>query len=144
MRTDSMACLIAEAEQVEQRVHTLSRTFLDEDCLSAVLARETPTLRILTGDELAASLRATLAAKPDGDAWPFGYGSLIWNPTVHTLERRVARIMGWRRSFCLSATAGRGSAEMPGLLLGLEEGGYCDGVAFRLDGHSLADELARL
>lgn len=122
----------------------LSRAFLQSGDLGAVFAQEAPALHVLSDAERAASLHATLAGRPDGDLWVFAYGSLIWNPTVQIAEQRVARIDGWRRSFCLSSIAGRGSPEAPGLVLGLEAGGVCDGVAFRLAEEGLEGELELL
>ena len=124
--------------------HVISRSFLQSGGIAALLASAAPTLRLLTDAERHASLLATLAARPAGDVWLFGYGSLIWNPTVHTVERRVARIAGWHRAFCLSVQAGRGSPEQPGLVLGLDAGGECTGVAYRMDESLLHDELALL
>jgi len=50
-------------------------------------------MRILSDAERAASLRETLKTKPRDDVWLFGYGSLIWNPTVEHVERRVAKVL---------------------------------------------------
>ncbi len=69
---------------------------------------------------------------------------MIWNPTVHVEERRTARIEGWHRAFCLSTAAGRGTAANPGLVLGLDRGGHCTGVAFRLAEDTLLAELTLL
>lgn len=124
--------------------HVLTRELIESGGIDAMVARDAPTLRILSEMERAASLQATLAARPAGDAWLFGYGSLIWNPTVHSVERRTARIDGWHRRFCLSTTAGRGSADNPGLVLGLDEGGDCTGVAFRIPDEILEAELKLL
>jgi cation transport protein ChaC len=106
-----------------------------------MLARDAPHLRLLTEAERAASLRATLAVRPEGDVWLFAYGSLIWNPTIRIAEQRTAGIDGWHRAFCLSTIAGRGTLELPGLVLGLDAGGHCEGVAFRLAEEDLEREL---
>lgn len=68
------------------------------------------------------------------DLWVFGYGSLIWNPGFDVVERRIARLPGWHRSFCMSSIHHRGTEEAPGLVLALDEapGAHCDGVAFRV------------
>jgi cation transport protein ChaC len=108
---------------------------------AAQLAREAPGQRLSTAAERAASLHCTLAARPDGDLWVFAYGSLVWNATIRSVERRIARIEGWHRSFCLSSPHGRGSPELPGLALALEAGGSCDGVALRLDDADVGAEL---
>jgi cation transport protein ChaC len=98
------------------------------------LARASPAdVRIMSDDERRASLEATLARAPDcGDPWVFGYGSLIWNPAFHYVERRIGRVYGFHRRFCLWTMMGRGSPERPGLVLGLEAGGSCGGVVYRV------------
>ncbi len=67
------------------------------------------------------------------DLWIFGYGSLIWDPGFAPVERVLARVSGWRRSFCLASWVHRGRREAPGLVLALDgaPGATCDGVAFR-------------
>jgi cation transport protein ChaC len=122
----------------------LSRAMIEAGGIDAMVAKIAPNLKLLTEAERAASLRATLAARPPGDAWLFGYGSLIWNPTIHSVERRTARIVGWHRAFCVSIRAGRGTWEKPGLVLGLDAGGSCTGVAFRIAEDVLESELSLL
>ena len=103
-----------------------------------------PELRrlVLPDDERIASLRATLDEAPArGDVWVFGYGSLIWNPAFHFVEKRTARIHGYHRRFCLWTQLGRGSAENPGLVLGLDHGGACRGVMFRIAEEAVETEL---
>ena len=67
------------------------------------------------------------------DFWVFGYGSLICNPIIAHDQRLVARIHGYHRRFCLWTKIGRGSPECPGLVLSLDYGGSCVGVAYRLE-----------
>ncbi len=122
----------------------LTRALLEAGGLDAMVARAAPHVRMLSEAERAESLRQTLAVRPPGDAWLFGYGSLIWNPMIHAVERRTARIDGWHRAFCLSTQAGRGSLDNPGLVLGLDAGGSCRGVAFRIAEGILEAELALL
>jgi cation transport protein ChaC len=69
---------------------------------------------------------------PDGDLWVFGYGSLIWNPGFEFLEQKPARLIGEHRSLCIYSMVHRGTPEKPGLVLGLDRGGACQGVAFRV------------
>ena len=59
--------------------------------------------------------------------------ALIWNPEFAVAERRVARLDGWHRRFCLLQRRFRGSPRRPGLVLALEPGGACSGLAFRLE-----------
>lgn len=122
----------------------LTREMIEEGAIGAIVARDAPTVRILTDEERAMSLRNTLTVKPRDDVWLFGYGSLIWNPTIDFSERRVAKVVGWHRSFCLATPAGRGSIDNPGLVLGLEVGGDCTGVAFRIAGDVAESELATI
>ncbi len=88
---------------------------------------------LLTEDELEASLQAALASPHrQADVWLFGYGSLIWNPVLSYAERRPVTVHGYHRSFCLWSRINRGTVDCPGLVLGLERGGRCTGVAYRL------------
>jgi cation transport protein ChaC len=125
--------------------HVLTRALLEAGGIDALVARAAPGLRLLTEAERAESLRQTLAARPPGEpVWLFAYGSLIWNPTIHAVEQRTACIEGWHRAFCLSTPVGRGTMANPGLVLGLDQGGSCRGVAFRLADETVADELTLL
>lgn len=78
------------------------------------------------------------------DAWVFGYGSLMWNPAFHHVECRPARLEGYRRSFCFWTPLGRGSPEKPGLMLAIEKGGVCDGMAFRVAAAEVESEFTIL
>lgn len=67
-----------------------------------------------------------------GDLWVFGYGSLMWRPGFDVVERASARLDGYHRCFCIISTHHRGSPDRPGLVLGLDRGGSCLGVAYRV------------
>ncbi|WP_137132175.1 gamma-glutamylcyclotransferase [Rhizobium sp. FY34] len=64
--------------------------------------------------------------------WVFGYGSLMWNPGFDFEVRMGARAFGYRRSLCVRSFVHRGTPERPGLVLGLDRGGSCRGVAFKV------------
>ena len=74
-----------------------------------------------------------LAAGSDGSLWVFGYGSLMWRPGFAYARRCKALLRGWRRSLCVFSHVYRGSPDRPGLVLGLDRGGACPGVAFEVD-----------
>lgn len=78
--------------------------------------------------------------------WVFGYGSLIWQPDFPVAERRVARLHGWHRSFCMRSIHHRGTPDAPGLVLALDRAAaaHCDGVAFRVQPGAEAATLAAL
>src|ERR1700742_1525892 len=77
-----------------------------------------------------------------GDLWVFGYGSLIWRPGFEYIERIPARLVGEHRALCVYSFDHRGTPEKPGLVLGLDRGGACRGIAFRVDAKLRAETIA--
>jgi cation transport protein ChaC len=121
---------------------TLSRRDLEEGRMRAVYVEALAEGHALTDEQLSASLTATLAAKPkDAGWWVFAYGSLLWNPLFPFAEARRASVHGLHRRFCLWSLASRGRPDAPGLVLGLDRGGSCRGVVYRLPAPLAIDEL---
>ncbi len=97
---------------------------------------------IRTEAELQACRSRALSGHPSGqDVWVFAYGSLIWNPAFHYVEHRLGRVFGYHRRFCLWTYLGRGTLECPGLMLGLDRGGSCQGLFYRIEGRAVEEEL---
>src|ERR1700760_1809282 len=69
---------------------------------------------------------------PEGDLWVFGYGSLMWRAGFEFIEQVPAGLIGEHRALCVYSFDHRGTPEKPGLVLGLDRGGACRGVAFRV------------
>src|SRR5438132_14148791 len=81
--------------------------------------------------------------KPSADdLWVFGYGSLIWRPGFDHLERQPARLIGAHRALCVFSHVHRGTPERPRLVLGLDFGGACRGVAYRVAAHRGTETIA--
>lgn len=99
------------------------------------------------------TLEARLAAEgierpkihlPEDDFWVFGYGSLMWNPGFPHLGVKPARLHGYRRRFCVYSHRYRGTPETPGLVLGLDRGGSCWGLAYQVPQREGEEVLAYL
>ena len=84
------------------------------------------------------------AISSKGDLWVFGYGSLMWRPGFEFIERLPARLIGEHRALCVYSFVHRGTPEKPGLVLGLDRGGACRGIAFRVAEKRRADTVAYL
>ncbi len=64
--------------------------------------------------------------------WVFSYGSLMWSPGIDFIESAKANLHGRKRSFCIYSVHYRGTYCRPGLVLGLRQGGSCEGMAFKI------------
>ena len=77
-----------------------------------------------------ADVRALMPAR--GDLWVFGYGSLMWDPGFAHVAAERATVFGFHRAFCMYSQRHRGTAARPGLVLALDRGGSCHGMAYRV------------
>ncbi|MDZ7822807.1 MAG: gamma-glutamylcyclotransferase [Ahrensia sp.] len=66
------------------------------------------------------------------DLWVFGYASLMWKPGFDYAEKTRARLSGYHRALCIHSWEHRGTRQRPGLVMGLDRGGSCVGLAFRI------------
>ncbi|MBI3453432.1 MAG: gamma-glutamylcyclotransferase [Rhodospirillales bacterium] len=78
------------------------------------------------------------------DMWLFAYGSLMWDPGFPFEEARPALLKGFHRAFCLYSIRYRGTPEKPGLVLGLDHGGACRGIAYRIAGSGVENAMSYL
>lgn len=123
----------------------VDRSHLEQDGVRRAVREAGHGHLLVTDEELERSLARTLALRRQGEPlWIFAYGSLIWSPLLRAAERRVARVHGHHRGFYLWSFINRGSPGAPGLVLALDRGGSCTGVAYRIDEAHVEDELAIL
>lgn len=78
------------------------------------------------------------------DLWVFAYGSLMWQPDFPFVDRTEARLLGAHRALCVFSFVHRGTPERPGLVLGLDHGGTCRGVAYRVTAGERAGTIVYL
>lgn len=103
-----------------------------------------PGEREQTPEEMAAMAHDVLSRKGEGALWLFAYGSLIWKPDFEHLDTLPAIARGWHRSFCLTLTRWRGTREVPALMMALDRGGSCTGLAYRLQDTDHHGQILRL
>ena len=78
------------------------------------------------------------------ELWVFGYGSLMWRPGFPVETQAPGLLNGAHRALCVYSVLHRGTREQPGLVLGLDRGGACRGVAFRVTPGAEEDTVAYL
>jgi cation transport protein ChaC len=123
----------------------VDRSVLEQDGVRRAVRDAGHGHLLLSDEALERSLASMLARRAAGQpVWVFGYGSLVWSPMFRFAERRVARVHGYHRGFYLWSRINRGTPETPGLVLGLDRGGSCAGVAYRLDPREERHELVLL
>jgi len=78
------------------------------------------------------------------ELWVFGYGSLMWRPGFSHETEAPGLLKGAHRALCIYSVLHRGTHEQPGLVLGLDRGGACRGVAFRVTPGAEEETIAYL
>ena len=114
------------------------------------MLRATGGLRF--GEGRAASTTGPRASRPSiaetvargAGPWIFAYGSLMWDPGFPYLKREPALLRGYHRALCIYSHQYRGTPERPGLVLGLDRGGSCRGIAYRVAAAEAASVFAYL
>lgn len=127
----------------------ISKMSLTEDLVSRSFRLEVdpgpePHRTPLADSEIETLALRLLAECGQGPLWVFAYGSLIWKPDFDAVEARHGTATGWHRSFCLEMTRWRGSRTQPGLMMALDHGGRCNGVAFRLSDDDRLGQIRRM
>ena len=99
-------------------------------------------MRLRSEEELKAGLGHALKEHSVGEElWLFADGSLMWKPDIEVAERRVATVKGWHRRFCLWQWRFRGTRDCPGVMLALDRGGSCVGIAYKVSGPDLPSKI---
>ena len=118
-----------------------SRTLTTAKLATLVKARGLPADWWYADSVREAERAEILAGRRDADLWVFGYGSLMWDPGIRFEEVRRAHLPGYARRFILKDIyGGRGTVDAPGLMVALDKGGGCDGLAFRISRANLDEE----
>lgn len=113
--------------------------------LESLFAASGASFRLLTEAQRQASLDASLSHwNGQDDLWVYGYGSLVWRPEFDFVERRPALLRGYHRSLCLWSRVNRGTPERPGLVFGLDAGGSCRGMVYRIAAAQVPHTLTQL
>lgn len=95
--------------------------------------------------QILAALDSYLAEFPlPKELWIFAYGSLMWNPEMQVIEIQQGKVLNLQRGFNSLSTVHRGTQECPGLVLSLRDGGYCEGLVFRIAQDSKQQDFKNL
>jgi cation transport protein ChaC len=98
----------------------------------------------MTDEEFDQAAHQILSLNANNPFWDFAYGSLIWKPDFEHVEHVACKAFGWRRSLSLDIVRWRATPQQPGLMMALDYGGCCHGVAFRLSEGDYHAQMLRL
>ena len=101
----------------------------------------TAEMALMTDADFAIFVKRLLTQYRPRNFWVFAYGSLIWKPAFTAAEHRRGTVYGWHRSFCMELVRFRGTREQPGVMMALDRGGCCHGIAYRLPKGKLEEQL---
>ena len=120
----------------------VKREMLESDGVRKAIEAAGENIKLLSREELSQSLHRTIEQAPNKKSiWVFGYGSLIWNPMLNFTKKALVTIHGYHRGFYLWSRINRGNPEIPGLVLALDRGGSCRGMAYKLPTKTFREEL---
>ena len=115
---------MSTTKKLNQGLVKLTKENINEGRLGEKIKSISGSDKVLTKNELIKERRKIIPDDGIGeDIYIFGYGSLLWNPTINYETQHLAKIYGFHRSFCMKTHLGRGSFKNPGLMLGLDRGG---------------------
>ncbi len=104
--------------------------------------KEVDLIRTMNSDDLSASVQQMLKGQNLKEGvWVFGYGSLMWNPDFKLADKRTGIVLGYHRRLCLKSIVYRGTPDYHGLVFGLDKGGSCQGMAYRIATENIHSEL---
>jgi glutathione-specific gamma-glutamylcyclotransferase len=130
---------------VQPDLISLTRIDLESSRLQAMILEAGLELQVLSELQLQQSIDEILQLCFNSDVWIFAYGSLIWNPIIKYSDRYIfGTVYGWHRRFCHWTPLGRGTPENLGLVLGLDRGGSCRGIIYRVAASDVTTELLLL
>ena len=122
------------SKKINQGLVKLTKKNINDGRLGEKIKSISGSDKVLTKKELIKERRKIIPDDGIGeDIYIFGYGSLLWNPTINYESQNSAKVYGFHRSFCMKTHLGRGSFKNPGLMLGLDKGGSCRGSAYKLN-----------
>jgi cation transport protein ChaC len=81
-------------------------------------------------------------SKSEKCRWVFAYGSLMWRPGFEFEQVLPARLSGYHRRLSVYSYHYRGTSEKPGLVFGLDRGGSCAGLVYKIANDKWTETLA--